>query len=81
LEVKTTIPAAIWDNKRFKWKSFLSGEYDSLKGCPNWLYTEIGNLISSGQSHDNINIFNAKEHQYAVIINNKEVQIFSKKRR
>ena len=79
MEVMTTVPLAIWDARKFKWKPYLKGKLESLVGCPNWLYDSISQLTKSGQSKDAINIFKGKKYQYAVQVNGEEIQVFSKK--
>ena len=78
---QTTIPLPIWDAKKYHWKVFLKGTFESLPGCPNWLYETIRQLRTSGQTrNDIVYIIQAKNYQYAVIIGNDDIQVLSKKK-
>lgn len=80
METKTSIPTAIWNAKEYKWKPFLKGELATLQGCPNWLYSNIQQLKNSGQQlDDQIQVYQAKNHQYAVQFTGNTIQVFSKK--
>jgi len=82
MEIKNTIPTVIWDAKKFGWKTYLKGKYDSLGGCPNWLYETIRRISASGQSQtDSIQIVEGGKYQYAIQFLNDDILIYSKKAR
>jgi hypothetical protein len=78
----STIPANIWDAKKFHWKLILKGDISSLSGCPNWLYEKIRQIKDSGQSSDkDIQVISNKNFQYAIIIlPDNKIVVYSKKR-
>jgi hypothetical protein len=77
--IQTTVPMAVWDAKKFHWKLFLQGEFESLKGCPNWLYETIRQIKTSGQvQEDTIYIVAAHRYQYAMKFTGTNIQIYSK---
>jgi hypothetical protein len=81
MNIKTTIPLSIWDAKKFHWKLFLQGKFESLSGCPNWLYEEIRQIKSSGQAQeDTIHVMEGGKYQYAVRFAEDAVQIYSKRK-
>lgn len=80
VDIKTTVPLAIWDAKKFHWKFYLEGNIESLIGCQKWLYEGIRQIKSSGQAQDNaIIIIGGKDYQYALKFAADNIQIYSKK--
>jgi len=81
MNVQTTIPSVIWDAKKFHWKMFLQGKFESLSGCPNWLYEAIRQIKNSGQAQEEIiHVIDGGKHQYAVRFAEDAIQIYSKKK-
>ena len=79
MTLQTTIPTRIWDAKKFHWKLYLQGKFDTISGCPNWLYEEIRQLKESGQTLSDIIYITSKgKHQYAVKLVDDTIQIYTK---
>ena len=78
MSILTTVPGGVWDAKKFKWKAFLFGVFDELKGCPNWLYEEIRPLLNSG-SRD-MTIIEHFQELYAVEVTGNLIRIYTKKK-
>lgn len=81
MNIQTTIPLVIWDAKKFHWKVLVQGKFETLSGCPNWLYEMIRQLKDSGQTQeDAIPIIVASKYQYAIKFAGDTVQVYSKKK-
>ena len=81
MAVKTTVPSAIWDAKKFHWKLFVQGKFECLKGCPNWLYEAIRQIKESGQPQEGtVYILVGSKFQYAVRFAEDTVQVYQKKK-
>ena len=81
MNVQTSIPSAIWDPKKFHWKLLLHGKFESLNGCPNWLYERIRQIRTSGQAQDEtIQVVLGSKYQYAVRFAGESIEIYSKKK-
>ncbi|MDD5094220.1 MAG: hypothetical protein PHV74_07565 [Dehalococcoidia bacterium] len=80
MNTQTTIPASIWDAKKFHWKLFMKGNDDALPGCPNWLYEAIRQIKTSGQAQDDtIHLISSPKHLYAVKTEESTTLVYTKK--